>query len=205
MSDLKCPPASRRDFLIYSSIGISVAGFCSSAQRLEANPELAKGPPTTLTIDLSGLAEGAEMTVKFQGKPFVIRHRTTQEIAEAEADDAADLIDRQSRNENLSVKMPATDRNRRASTDGRIIVMSKLCTHMGCVVMGNGSGNFNGYFCRCHSAHFDTSGRVRKGPAVKNLPVPPYDMPDANTLVLLSAQIIPEKKRDALIYGPEEG
>lgn len=199
------PSNTRRDFLTYSAVGMTAVGLGVTATALGASFELPRLPQASLTIDLTGLPEGAEITVKFEGKPFVIRHRTIQEIAVAEADDAADLVDHLAQNATLTVDKPATDRNRRASLDGRFIVMSKVCPHLGCIVFGDGSGDFNGYFCTCHGAHFDTSGRVRKGPPVRNLPIPNHKMPDANTLVLLSAQVITEKKLDALIYGPNSG
>lgn len=205
MPHSQLPPTTRRDFLTYSAVGMTAVGLGVIATGMGATLEQPRSLATSLTIDLSGLSEGAEITVRFEGKPFVIRHRTIQEIAVAEADDAADLVDHLARNASLTLDIPATDRNRRASLDGRFIVMSKVCPHLGCIVFGDGSGDFNGYFCTCHGAHFDTSGRVRKGPPVRNLPIPNHKMPDANTLVLLSTQVITEKKLDALIYGPNSG
>jgi ubiquinol-cytochrome c reductase iron-sulfur subunit len=119
-----------------------------------------------LEIDLSLLKEGEQMTVSYLGRPVAIRHRTPAEIEAAQADDRAEMID------------PQTDRQRlRPKPDGnfdpRFLVVRPICTHFGCVVVGE-AGRHDGWYCPCHGANFDTSGRVRSAPAPLNLEVPDY-------------------------------
>jgi ubiquinol-cytochrome c reductase iron-sulfur subunit len=98
----------------------------------------------------------------WRGKPVFIKHRTPEEIAEAKADDAAALPD------------PATDESRVKKGKEQWLVTIGVCTHLGCVPLGN-QGEYAGWFCPCHGSHYDTSGRIRKGPAPLNLAVPPYE------------------------------
>jgi ubiquinol-cytochrome c reductase iron-sulfur subunit len=113
-----------------------------------------------IEVDLSTIAEGESVTLKWRGKPLFVRHRTAEEIAAAEADDSAsDLRDPQ----------PDSDRIKRPEW----LVLLGVCTHLGCVPL-NYQGDFKGFFCPCHGSHYDTSGRIRKGPAPLNLEVPPY-------------------------------
>eukprot|EP01104_Vermistella_antarctica_P020309 TRINITY_DN8647_c0_g1_i1.p1 TRINITY_DN8647_c0_g1~~TRINITY_DN8647_c0_g1_i1.p1 ORF type:complete len:249 (-),score=45.69 TRINITY_DN8647_c0_g1_i1:146-868(-) len=111
-------------------------------------------------VELGNIPEGQALTVKWRGKPLFIRHRTQAEIQAAEGDDgAADLRD------------PETDAVRRKKAEWLVVI--GICTHLGCVPL-NGAGEYNGWFCPCHGSHYDTSGRIRKGPAPLNLEVPPY-------------------------------
>ena len=95
----------------------------------------------------------------WRGKPVFVRHRTPQEIAKAQADDNGDLKD------------PEKDAARVKKPDW--LITMGVCTHLGCIPLAY-QGDFGGYFCPCHGSHYDTSGRIRKGPAPKNLPVPQY-------------------------------
>lgn len=101
----------------------------------------------------------------WQGKPVFIRHRTKKEIEFARSQDQISLVD------------PEKDEIR-VKSDPKWLVVIGVCTHLGCVPLGqkptDPRGDFNGWFCPCHGSHYDTSGRIRKGPAPKNLPVPPY-------------------------------
>ena len=104
------------------------------------------------------------ITVVWRGKPVFIRHRTADEIRAAEAVKPEELID------------PETDAARVKKPEW--LIMVGVCTHLGCIPLGQKTtepkGDFSGWFCPCHGSHYDTSGRIRKGPAPKNLPVPQY-------------------------------
>jgi ubiquinol-cytochrome c reductase iron-sulfur subunit len=113
----------------------------------------------SLEVDLSGIEEGQTVTVKWRGKPVFIRHRTTDEIQEAEGTDITGFRD------------PQTDAER--VVDPKYLVVIGVCTHLGCVPIA-GAGDYNGWFCPCHGTHYDVSGRIRKGPAPYNLEVPEY-------------------------------
>ena len=115
-------------------------------------------------VDLSDISIGQSITVKWRGRPVFIRRRTQEEIVEANSVDVASLRD------------PMEDKDRVQQDEW--LVLEGVCTHLGCVPLGqkmtDTKGEYNGWFCPCHGSHYDTSGRVRKGPAPDNLPVPPY-------------------------------
>lgn len=117
----------------------------------------------SLEVDLDSIDVGDSLTVKWRGKPVFIRHRTPEEIAEAETADLGTMRD------------PEADAARVKNPEWLVVL--GICTHLGCVPI-NGAGDFNGYFCPCHGSHYDTSGRIRKGPAPLNLEVPPYRFDD---------------------------
>mmetsp|Transcript_46711 Transcript_46711/g.69068 ORF Transcript_46711/g.69068 Transcript_46711/m.69068 type:complete len:233 (+) Transcript_46711:50-748(+) len=119
----------------------------------------------SLEVDLSSINVGDSVTVKWRGKPVFIRRRTAEEIAEAESADLSTMRD------------PEADAVR--VKDPEWLVVLGICTHLGCVPI-NGAGDYNGYFCPCHGSHYDTSGRIRKGPAPLNLEVPPYSFDEAS-------------------------
>ncbi|EDO16821.1 hypothetical protein Kpol_1056p22 [Vanderwaltozyma polyspora DSM 70294] len=119
-------------------------------------------------VNLAAIPEGKNVVVKWQGKPVFIRHRTPREIQEANSVDVASLKD------------PQTDADR--VQDPQWLVMLGICTHLGCVPIGE-SGDFDGWFCPCHGSHYDISGRIRKGPAPLNLEIPKYEL-DGDKLVV---------------------
>ena len=158
--------SSRRDFLYLSSISIGSVGtaafmwpFLKSMN--PAEDTLALG---STEVDLSDISIGQSITVKWRGRPVFIRRRTQEEIVEANSVDVASLRD------------PMEDKDRVQQEEW--LVLEGVCTHLGCVPLGqkmtDTKGEYNGWFCPCHGSHYDTSGRVRKGPAPDNLPVPPY-------------------------------
>ena len=116
---------------------------------------------STVEVNVQPIAVGQAVTVKWRGKPLFIRHRTAAEIASAIKDDHADMRD------------PATDESRHKEGKAQWLVLIGTCTHLGCVPTFNG-GEYGGWFCPCHGSVYDTSGRIRKGPAPKNLEVPEY-------------------------------
>ncbi|KAJ1413946.1 Rieske [2Fe-2S] iron-sulfur domain-containing protein [Ochromonadaceae sp. CCMP2298] len=119
-------------------------------------------------FEVGAIAEGSTLTVKWRGKPVFIRHRTAAEIA---AESAVSLA---------SLKDPQSDADRAA--DPAWLVVLGICTHLGCVPI-SGAGEYNGWFCPCHGSHYDTSGRIRRGPAPLNLEIPPYTLTDGKLQV----------------------
>jgi ubiquinol-cytochrome c reductase iron-sulfur subunit len=147
------------------------------------NPSADVKALASIRVDVADVAPGTQITVKWLGKPVFIRRRTEAEIAEARAVNLADLIDQDARNENLGATA-AKDENRSLDEAGEWLVMMGVCTHLGCVPLGNGAGDFGGWFCPCHGSHYDSSGRIRKGPAPENLPVPVAEFVDETTIKL---------------------
>ncbi|HUG61092.1 MAG TPA: ubiquinol-cytochrome c reductase iron-sulfur subunit, partial [Methylomirabilota bacterium] len=106
-------------------------------------------------------------------KPVFIRNRTPEEIEASKAVPLDALKDPLARNENVDAGAPATDENRATEGNEGILVMVGVCTHLGCIPLGQ-QGNFGGWFCPCHGSHYDTAGRIRQGPAPENMAVPLY-------------------------------
>ena len=152
---------TRRDFLYIASGAFGAVAIGAAVWPLidQMNPSADVLALSTTEVDLSAIEVGQSITVKWQGKPVFIRHRTPAEIAEAESVDVDKLPD------------PATDESRVEKPEW--LVMIGVCTHLGCVPLGQ-KGDFDGWFCPCHGSHYDTSGRIRKGPAPANLVIPPY-------------------------------
>ncbi|WP_368185396.1 ubiquinol-cytochrome c reductase iron-sulfur subunit [Aestuariibius sp. HNIBRBA575] len=177
---------SRRDFIYYATAGAGAVATGAAVWPLvnQMNPSADVRAAATKTVDISGITPGTQLTVLWQGKPVFIRRRTTSEIEEARAVDLADLSDQIARNGNGPEGAPATDENRALDEAGEWLVQMGLCTHLGCVPLGDGAGDFHGWFCPCHGSHYDTSGRIRKGPAPENLPVPVAGFLDENTIQL---------------------
>lgn len=177
---------TRRDFIHIFSASVAVVGAVGVAVPLvdQMNPDASVLAMSTKEVDLSGLAIGQAIKVKWQGKPVFIRHRTAEEIKEAEATPIAALKDDQARNNNLAGKADAEDKNR--VINPAFIVVVGVCTHLGCVPLGTSQGesrgDFGGWFCPCHGSHYDTAGRIRKGPAPENLVVPPYQFVTDTTI-----------------------
>jgi ubiquinol-cytochrome c reductase iron-sulfur subunit len=140
----------------------------------QMNPDASVLALASVEIDLAPIAEGQSITVKWRGNPVFIRHRTGKEIEEAKATPVDDLPDPLARNANLPDSAPATDVNRVVGDKETFIVMMGVCTHLGCVPIGQ-AGEYGGWFCPCHGSHYDTAGRIRKGPAPENLAVPRYE------------------------------
>jgi ubiquinol-cytochrome c reductase iron-sulfur subunit len=137
------------------------------------NPSASVLALASIEVDLSPVEEGQSITVKWRGNPVIIRHRTAKEIDEAKAVPIADLPDPDARNANVADGSEATDANRVVDGKEQYLVQMGVCTHLGCVPIGN-EGEYDGWFCPCHGSHYDTAGRIRKGPAPENLPVPEY-------------------------------
>jgi len=177
---------TRRDFLFYATggAGVVTAGAAIWPLVNQMNPSADVEALSSIRVDVASLGEGSQMTVQWLGKPVFIRRRTPEEVEAARAVDVSDLPDPIARNENLSGDVPATDENRALGESGEWLVQMGVCTHLGCVPLGNGAGDFNGWFCPCHGSHYDSSGRIRRGPAPENLPVPVAQFVDDVTIQL---------------------
>jgi ubiquinol-cytochrome c reductase iron-sulfur subunit len=177
---------TRRDFLFYATggAGVVTAGAAIWPLVNQMNPSADVEALSSIRVDVASLGEGSQMTVQWLGKPVFIRRRTAEEIEAARSVDVSDLPDPVARNENLDGEVPATDENRALGESGEWLVQMGVCTHLGCVPLGNGAGDFNGWFCPCHGSHYDSSGRIRRGPAPENLPVPVAQFVDDVTIQL---------------------
>jgi ubiquinol-cytochrome c reductase iron-sulfur subunit len=156
----------RRDFIVVATYTMMGVGAAAVAYPLvnQMNPAADTLALASIEVDVSGIAVGQAITVKWRGKPVFIRHRTREEIASADNANLDELRDPQ----------PDVDRVQRPE----LLVIEGVCTHLGCVPLGQSigdvKGDYSGWFCPCHGSHYDTSGRIRRGPAPTNLEVPPY-------------------------------
>jgi len=162
------PDVTKRDFLQLVALAGAAVGTGAIAWPLidSMNPSQDVLALSSIEVDLTPVVVGQGITVMWQGKPIFVRHRTAQETKAAQDVQVSQLID------------PQADSARvKAGHDEWIIVVG-ICTHLGCVPLGNKPsdprGDWGGWFCPCHGSQYDTSGRVRHGPAPANLPVPPY-------------------------------
>ncbi len=165
---------TRRDFLVLAAGAMGVAGIVGIAWPLVEQMAPSKDVLALASseVDLSPIALGQRVTVKWRGKPVFIDHRPEQEIEKARGVDVESLRD------------PQTDAERVQKPEWLIVV--GICTHLGCVPLGQKDsdprGDWSGWFCPCHGSHYDTSGRIRKGPAPRNLEVPQYVFLDDTTM-----------------------
>jgi len=176
--------ATRRDFLYYATAGAGVVATGAAVWPLvnQMNPSADVQALASIDVDVSGVEPGTQITVKWLGKPVFIRRRTEEEIEAARGVEMSELPDPVAQNANLGA-VDAADENRALDESGEWLVMMGVCTHLGCVPLGD-AGDFGGWFCPCHGSHYDTSGRIRKGPAPTNLPVPIATFTDESTLKL---------------------
>ncbi|WP_425040506.1 ubiquinol-cytochrome c reductase iron-sulfur subunit [Primorskyibacter sp. S187A] len=183
---------TRRDFLYYATAGAGAVATGAAVWPLvdQMNPSADVLALSSIRVDVADIEVGTQITVLWLGKPVFIRRRTEEEITEAREVDVSALVDPIARNPNLSGDdAPATDENRSmadfsGTNTGEWLVQMGVCTHFGCVPLGDGAGDYHGWFCPCHGSHYDTSGRIRKGPAPENLPVPPAQFVDETTILL---------------------
>lgn len=155
---------TRRDFLYIATGAVAAIGGVAVAVPLIAqmNPDastIAAGAP--IEVDLAPIAEGQIIKVFWRGKPIFISHRTKKEIDEARSVALNSLPD------------PEKDQDRVKPGHDAWLVIIGICTHLGCIPLAH-QGNYDGWFCPCHGSQYDTSGRIRQGPAPANLPLPPY-------------------------------
>jgi ubiquinol-cytochrome c reductase iron-sulfur subunit len=160
---------NRRDFIFTASYALGAVGVGAVAWPLidQMNPDASVKALASTEVDISGVERGQSITVLWRGKPVFIRRRTEEEIAKAKKVDLKDL------------KHPEKDEDRAKNPEW--LVMLGVCTHLGCVPLGD-KGEYGGWFCPCHGSHYDTSGRIRKGPAPTNMEVPKYEFVNSNTI-----------------------
>jgi len=167
---------TRRDFLYLTGGAVAAVGAASVAWPLidSMNPSADVLALASVEVNLAPVAVGQAITVTWRGKPVFIRHRTEKEIAEAEDVNLANLPD------------PEPDSERVKNKD--FIVVVGICTHLGCVPLGQRAGDprgpYDGWFCPCHGSAYDTSGRIRQGPAPANLVVPEYNFTSDTHIVI---------------------
>lgn len=166
---------TRRDFLYYATAGAGAVATGAAVWPLinQMNPSADVQALSSIFVDVSGVEVGTQLTVKWLGKPVFIRRRTPEEIEAGRAVALTDLVDPLADNANKP-DADASDANRTLDEAGEWLVMMGVCTHLGCVPLGDGAGEFGGWFCPCHGSHYDTAGRIRKGPAPQNLAIPQY-------------------------------
>ena len=174
-SDL--PNEERRDLLTIGTAAVGAVTVGAAVWPLidQMNPDASVLALSSIDVDLAQIPEGSQVTVKWRGKPVFVRHRTQAEIDAARATPLDALVDGNARTGN-DPAAAATDENRAIDPEGRYVLMMGVCTHLGCVPLGDGAGDFGGWFCPCHGSHYDTAGRIRKGPAPENLHIPEYEV-----------------------------
>jgi len=175
---------TRRDFLYVATGTAAAVGAAAVAWPFidQMRPDASTLALASIEVDVSRIEPGMSVTAKWRGRPVFIRNRTPQEIEAAKEVPLVELKDPLARNANIASDAPATDIDRSAG-EGREnwLVMVGVCTHLGCVPLGQ-AGDFGGWFCPCHGSHYDTAGRIRKGPAPENLAVPTFSFISDTTI-----------------------
>ena len=166
MTDKK---TKRRDFLFTATYAVGAVGVGAVVWPMidQMNPDASVKALASTEVDISSVEKGQSITVLWRGKPVFIRRRTEEEITKAREVNIDEL------------KHPEKDEDRAKNPEW--LVMLGVCTHLGCVPLGD-KGEYGGWFCPCHGSHYDTSGRIRKGPAPTNMEVPKYEFVNSNTI-----------------------
>ncbi len=159
----------RRDFIFTATYAVGAVGVAATVWPLvdQMNPDASVKALASTEVDVSSVEPGKTITVLCRGKPVFIKRRTQNEIDEARSVRMEDLPD------------PEKDEDRAKNPEW--LVMLGVCTHLGCVPL-NDKGDYNGWFCPCHGSHYDTSGRIRKGPAPTNMSIPNYEFLENNII-----------------------
>ena len=159
----------RREFIFTATYAVGAVGVGATVWPLidQMNPDASVKALASTEVDISGVEKGQSITVLWRGKPVFIRRRTDEEITKARQVNIDEL------------KHPEKDEDRAKNPEW--LVMLGVCTHLGCVPLGD-KGEYGGWFCPCHGSHYDTSGRIRKGPAPTNMEVPKYEFVNNNTI-----------------------
>ena len=159
----------RRDFIFTATYAVGAVGVAATVWPLvdQMNPDASVKALASTEVDVSSVEPGKTITVLWRGKPVFIKRRTQNEIDEARSVRMEYLPD------------PEKDEDRAKNPEW--LVMLGVCTHLGCVPL-NDKGDYNGWFCPCHGSHYDTSGRIRKGPAPTNMSIPNYEFLENNII-----------------------
>ncbi len=170
MSDSDKKKPNRRDFILTATTAAGAVGVGAAVWPLidQMNPDASVKALASTEVDISSVQPGQSITVLWRGKPVFIKHRTSEEIEEARKVNLKEL------------KHPEKDEDRAKKPEW--LVTLGICTHLGCVPLTNKGDYEGGWFCPCHGSHYDTSGRIRSGPAPTNLEVPEYTFVDSNTI-----------------------
>ena len=169
MSDSEKKKPNRRDIIVPATTAAGAVGVGAVVWPLvdQMNPDASVKALASTEVDISAVEPGQSITVLWRGKPVFIKRRTKEEIESARAVDLSEL------------KHPEKDEDRVKKTEW--LVMMGICSHLGCVPLAD-KGDYKGWFCPCHGSHYDTSGRIRKGPAPTNLEIPKYEFVNSNTI-----------------------
>jgi ubiquinol-cytochrome c reductase iron-sulfur subunit len=171
---------NRRDFIYIAATAFGAIGAAAAIWPMvdQMNPDASALSLASIDVDLAPIQTGQAITVLWRGKPIFIRNRTADEIQKARAAAVSDLKDPNAQVMGAPPALPATDENRTKPGKENWLVMIGICTHLGCIPKGQAPGDekgpYGGWFCPCHGSVYDTSGRIRQGPAPRNLEVPPY-------------------------------
>ena len=178
MAQSQTAEPTRRDFLYIATGAVGAVGVAATAWPFihEMNPSADVLALASIEVDLAPIQAGQAVTFIWRSHPLFVRRRTPDEIAAAKTVKVDDLIDALARNDNLPDSAPATDENRVMKPEWLVLV--GVCTHLGCTPQASTpqsrQGDYGGWLCHCHGSQYDTAGRVRVGPAPRNLDVPPY-------------------------------
>jgi ubiquinol-cytochrome c reductase iron-sulfur subunit len=171
---------SRRDFLTLTAATFTAIGGAGALWPMidQMNPDASALSLASIEVDLSPIQVGQAITAVWRGKPIFIRHRTADEIKKAQEVPLSDLKDPYAQVSGAPSGLSATDANRTKQGKEQWLVAIGICTHLGCIPKGQApnddKGLYGGWFCPCHGSMYDTAGRIRQGPAPRNLDIPPY-------------------------------
>jgi ubiquinol-cytochrome c reductase iron-sulfur subunit len=174
-------PVTRRDFIHIAATAFAGVGAAAALWPLidQMNPDATALSLASIEVDLAPIEEGQAITVMWRGKPIFVRSRTAEEIAAAKAVPVEELKDPVARIMGANEAPPATDEALTKAGHEQWLVAIGICTHLGCIPkgqkVGDERGEYGGWFCPCHGSAYDTAGRIRRGPAPRNLEIPPYE------------------------------
>lgn len=174
-------PVNRRDFIHIAATAFAGIGAAAALWPLidQMNPDATSLSLASIEVDLAPVQEGQAITVMWRGKPIFVRNRTPEEVKAAQDVPLTALKDPVARIMGETKPLPATDKDLTKPGKENWLIAIGICTHLGCIPkgqrVGDDRGEFGGWFCPCHGSMYDTAGRIRKGPAPRNLEIPPYE------------------------------